>query len=114
MTTSRNGEQFAEANGITICYETFGEAGNPALLLVSGLGVQMLGWAPELCEMLVERGFFVIRYDNRDVGRSTRFEGQPVPNAAAILANVVVQKKLKSSYLSVSYTHLTLPTIYSV
>ncbi len=96
--TALSGEQFAEANGITICYETFGEAHHPPLLLVSGLGVQMIGWADDLCERFVARGFYVIRYDNRDVGRSTRFEGMPVPKTRQILMRTIFGRKFHSAY----------------
>ncbi len=96
--TARSGEQFTEANGITICYETFGEAHNPPLLLVSGLGVQMIGWADDLCVKFVERGFFVIRYDNRDVGRSTRLEGLPVPKSHQILLRTIFGRKFRHAY----------------
>ena len=61
----------ARANGIEIEYETFGEPEAPPLLLISGLGVQMIGWDQDFCELLAARGFHVIRYDNRDVGLST-------------------------------------------
>jgi pimeloyl-ACP methyl ester carboxylesterase len=64
----------AASNGIEIEYETFGEASDPPLLLVMGLGAQLIAWDGEFCEGLVDRGFFVIRYDNRDVGLSTRIE----------------------------------------
>ncbi len=59
---------------ITINYETFGEADGPAVLLVNGLGSQLNSYPIEFCEGLVDRGFFVIRYDNRDVGFSSRTE----------------------------------------
>lgn len=62
----------AEANGVTICYETFGDPGDEPLLLVMGLGSQLIHWPVELCEALVDRGFYVIRYDNRDTGLSTK------------------------------------------
>ena len=74
----------AKANGIDICYETFGNASDPALLLVMGLGAQMILWDPEFCQALVEQGFFVIRYDNRDTGLSTKFEGHEPDLAAAM------------------------------
>ena len=64
----------APSNGIEIEYETFGEDGDPPLLLVMGLGAQMITWDTEFCEGLVDRGFFVIRYDNRDVGLSTKID----------------------------------------
>ncbi|MBA2561053.1 MAG: alpha/beta hydrolase [Propionibacteriales bacterium] len=62
-------------NGITLAYDTFGDRGRPALLLVMGLSGPLNWWSPDLCRMLAERGFFVIRFDNRDVGKSTRLHG---------------------------------------
>ena len=70
-------EQFCTlTNGHEVCYETFGDAGDPALLLTMGLATQMLGWHEDFCAALADRGFFVIRYDNRDVGRSQVIEGR--------------------------------------
>jgi pimeloyl-ACP methyl ester carboxylesterase len=63
-------------NGIDLCYDTFGSADDPALLLIMGLGGPLTWWAPDLCRLLAGRGFFVIRYDNRDVGRSTKLRGR--------------------------------------
>jgi pimeloyl-ACP methyl ester carboxylesterase len=62
---------------ITLCYETFGNASDPPMLLVMGLGMQMLGWPEDFCEQLADRGFYVVRFDNRDIGRSTRIHGRP-------------------------------------
>ena len=76
----------AQSNGIEIAYETFGDASNPVLLLVMGLGCQLLLWDTEFCELLAERGFHVIRFDNRDVGLSSKIEGGPVPDIMAVLA----------------------------
>lgn len=68
-----SGEQFAHLpSGIDLCFETFGDESDPAILLVMGLGGPMNWWATELCEMLAAEGFLVIRYDNRDTGRSTK------------------------------------------
>ena len=61
--------------GITLAYETFGDPGDDALLLVMGLGGPMNWWHRDLCARLAARGFFVIRFDNRDVGRSSRMRG---------------------------------------
>jgi pimeloyl-ACP methyl ester carboxylesterase len=72
-------EQFAAVNGIDVCYESFGDPGDPALLLIMGLGGQMIWWDDEFCEALAGRGFHVVRYDNRDTGRSTIFDDAPVP-----------------------------------
>ncbi len=69
------GEALVDVNGIELCYETFGDPSGEPLLLVMGLGAQMTAWPVELCEALVDRGFHVVRFDNRDVGRSTKVEG---------------------------------------
>ena len=76
----------AQANGIEIAYETFGERSNPPMLLVMGLGCQLVLWPEELCQMLAGRGFYVIRFDNRDIGLSSKIEGGPEPNVLAALA----------------------------
>jgi pimeloyl-ACP methyl ester carboxylesterase len=66
-------EQYARvAPGIDLCFQTFGDPAGEPLLLVMGLGGPMTWWDPDLCRMLADRGFFVIRYDNRDTGRSSR------------------------------------------
>jgi pimeloyl-ACP methyl ester carboxylesterase len=62
-------------NGITLAHDTFGEPGRPALLLIMGLAGPLNWWSPDLCRLLADRGFFVIRFDNRDVGRSTKLHG---------------------------------------
>jgi pimeloyl-ACP methyl ester carboxylesterase len=79
-------EQMAPANGIEIAYQTFGERSDPALLLVMGLGAQLIHWPEEFCELLAARGFHVVRFDNRDVGHSTKIDDAPVPDLAAVIA----------------------------
>src|SRR5919202_3266306 len=79
-------EQIAPVNGIEIAYETFGDPSDPALLLIMGLATQMIAWDEDLCEMLVSRGFHVIRFDNRDVGRSTHLRGGPKPKVVRAMA----------------------------
>jgi pimeloyl-ACP methyl ester carboxylesterase len=71
MTARVSGEQLAELGEVTLAYETFGDPADPAMLLIMGLGAQMIYWPTELCETLRDRGFYVIRFDNRDAGRST-------------------------------------------
>ena len=77
-----SGIRTAQRNGITLAYETFGDPGDVPILLVMGLGTQMLAWPDEFCAMLVERGHYVVRFDNRDMGLSTHFDdaakAQPV------------------------------------
>lgn len=71
-------EQFADVGrGVSLCYEEFGQASDPPILLIMGLATQMIGWPDEFCQRLAERGFHVVRYDNRDCGRSTHMSGRP-------------------------------------
>ena len=78
-------ESFCRVGDIEICFETFGDPADPAVLLVMGLGTQMLGWHEDFCTDLAGRGFHVIRYDNRDIGRSTILSSAPVPTLGQIL-----------------------------
>ena len=70
-------EQMATLDGgVQICFQTFGDPNDEAVLLIMGLGGPMTWWSPEFCGLLAEAGFFVIRYDNRDVGRSSRIKAR--------------------------------------
>jgi pimeloyl-ACP methyl ester carboxylesterase len=80
-------EQRANSNGIEIVYETIGDPADPPLLLVMGLGMQLIHWDIELCEQLAERGFQVIRFDNRDSGHSTHVNA-PVPPIGRAMAGL--------------------------
>ena len=75
-----------KANGIEIEYETFGDPKSVPLLLIGGLGSQLLSWDEEFCEQLRDRGFYVIRYDNRDAGLSTKMEAAGEPDLLAAFA----------------------------
>jgi pimeloyl-ACP methyl ester carboxylesterase len=68
----------ATDNGMLIEYEVFGDPIDPAVLLVMGFGTQLLGWDADLCRLLAARGLYVIRYDNRDCGLSTKLDEHPV------------------------------------
>ena len=78
-------ESFCRVGEIELCYETFGDPADPAMLLIMGLGTQMLGWQAEFCEQLAARGFHVIRYDNRDIGRSTILDDFPAPTLGQLI-----------------------------
>jgi pimeloyl-ACP methyl ester carboxylesterase len=71
-------EQFCDVGrDITLCYETFGDPSDPTALLVMGLGTQMVAWQEDFCLQLASRGLHVVRFDNRDIGRSTHLQGPP-------------------------------------
>jgi len=63
--------------GITLCYETFGDPSDPTALLIMGLGTQMVAWQDDFCRQLADKGLYVVRFDNRDIGRSTHLQGPP-------------------------------------
>ncbi|MFX1364594.1 MAG: alpha/beta fold hydrolase [Promethearchaeota archaeon] len=88
----------AKVNNIELEYDTFGDPSSRPLLLIMGLGAQMIGWDEEFCKKLLEQDFFVIRFDNRDVGLSTKFEEAGVPN----LQKLIVQRE-KGESISVPY-----------
>lgn len=80
-------EQFAHLpTGVDICYQTFGDPADPPLLLIMGLSGPMIWWHHDFCSQLAERGFFVVRFDNRDVGRSTALAGGSVRRVGALAA----------------------------
>jgi len=78
-------EQLCDVGGgITLCYETFGDPQDPAALLIMGLGTQMVAWQEAFCLQLAAHGLYVVRFDNRDIGRSTHLQG-PAPSFAQLL-----------------------------
>lgn len=81
--TQRSAEAFVAVNGVELCHQTFGERENLAILLIMGLGAHMIQWDDEFCCALADRGLFVIRFDNRDVGRSSKFDFDPAAMLSA-------------------------------
>jgi pimeloyl-ACP methyl ester carboxylesterase len=87
-------EQFCRvSDDIELCYETFGDPADPTALLVMGLATQMLGWPDDFCRELADRGFHVVRFDNRDIGRSTHIDA-PAPS----FGQVILRPKKVASY----------------
>jgi pimeloyl-ACP methyl ester carboxylesterase len=89
----------ARANDRDLCYETFGRTEDPPLLLVMGLGAQLTAWPDELCQDLAARGHFVIRFDNRDVGLSSKTEGEP-PDTTAMMLKVASGEELEPDQIA--------------
>jgi pimeloyl-ACP methyl ester carboxylesterase len=110
----------ADANGIEIAYETMGDPADPTVLLVMGLGSQMVHWDPEFCQGIVDRGFHVVRFDNRDMGGSTRFDvavdvlgvlsagasGGEVPPVPYLLSDMAADAVGLLDHLGVDRAHL--------
>jgi pimeloyl-ACP methyl ester carboxylesterase len=80
-------ERRARVGELELVYETIGDPSDPPLLLVMGLGMQLIHWDTRLCELFAERGFHVIRFDNRDAGLSTKIRA-PVPNIMRLMAGL--------------------------
>ncbi len=87
----QSSEKKVKANGIDLVYDTFGDPSNPPILLIMGLGGQMIAWDERFCKMLVDQGFWVIRFDNRDIGQSTHFTQAGVPNILGLLQGQTVE-----------------------
>ncbi len=88
----------ADVNGITIEYDEHGDPGGEPLLLVMGLGGQLIAWPEDFVQQLVDRGFRVVRFDNRDVGLSTKVDA-PAPTVRQVMLSTVSRRFAKSSYL---------------
>ncbi|MFT3717290.1 alpha/beta fold hydrolase [Pseudorhodoferax sp.] len=95
----RSPELFAQANGLQLCYQTFGRPSDPPMLLIMGMGAQMVGWDDEFCEALALRGFWVVRFDNRDAGRSTRLDSAGVPNVTLAMTRAWLRRPVAAPYL---------------
>jgi pimeloyl-ACP methyl ester carboxylesterase len=80
-------EERARVGSVELVYETIGDPADAPMLLVMGLGMQLIHWDRRLCELLAERGFHVIRFDNRDAGLSTKIRGR-VPNLMRLMAGL--------------------------
>jgi pimeloyl-ACP methyl ester carboxylesterase len=83
--STASGELTAKVGELELCYETFGAASAPPVLLIMGLASQMLLWDDRFCEQLASRGFRVIRFDNRDIGRSSQLRGAAIPTRWQLL-----------------------------
>lgn len=79
-------ERYIRANGIELAYEEFGEPDRPVILLIMGLGTQMIAWPEAFCRGLAARGYRVVRFDNRDIGLSQKMDGGRVPHLIKMAA----------------------------
>jgi pimeloyl-ACP methyl ester carboxylesterase len=88
----------AKANGIQIEYDTFGDRSGRPLLLIVGFGCQMIYWSEEVCNQLADGGHYVIRFDNRDTGLSTKFNEAGVPDAMKAINSLMLGEKIEAPY----------------
>jgi pimeloyl-ACP methyl ester carboxylesterase len=92
-------EKFVTANGLTLCCQSFGRPGDPALVLIMGMGAQMIGWDEDFCAAIAGRGFHVVRFDNRDAGRSTRFDFAGIPHVPTAMTLAWMRLPVPAPYL---------------
>jgi pimeloyl-ACP methyl ester carboxylesterase len=88
----------ADSNGIQIEYETFGEPGSQPLLLIMGVAGQLILWDEELCRKIAQRGHYVIRFDNRDVGLSTKMDDAGVPDIMKTIEALMMGEAVHPPY----------------
>ena len=88
----------ASSNGIELAYETHGDPDNPVLLMLQGLGMPLSAWPKPLLDALVDEGFHVITFDNRDIGKSTLMRDLPVPNMLVQTIRRMVKLKVRAPY----------------
>ncbi len=88
-----------QADRLTLEYESVGNPADPAIVLAMGLGMQMIMWPDAFCEMLVAKGFRVVRFDNRDVGLSTHLDQLGAPNITIATIKYLLRLPIKSPYL---------------
>jgi len=88
----------AKANHLLIEYETFGESSSPPVLLIVGLGAQLIYWDEAFCRQLAEAGLYVIRFDNRDAGLSTKFEEAGLPDVMGVIGKLMSGRKVTPPY----------------
>jgi pimeloyl-ACP methyl ester carboxylesterase len=91
-------EAFVSANGLRLCYDAFGNATDAPMILVMGLASQLVLWDDDFCKLLASQGRYVIRFDNRDIGRSTYLDELPVPNIPLSLLRAFFGKPVKAAY----------------
>jgi pimeloyl-ACP methyl ester carboxylesterase len=87
-----------EANGIQIEYDTFGDTSSKPLLLIIGLGAQMIDWDEKHCKQLADNGHYVIRFDNRDIGLTSKFGDAGIPNVMEAFAAIAEGKSVSAPY----------------
>ena len=98
----------AASNGIELEYDTFGSPAGRPLLLIQGLSAQMLLWEEEFCALLADRGHYVVRFDNRDIGLSSKIDAAGTPNVPLLFAKSQLGMKVTTPY---TLTDMALDTV---
>ncbi len=107
MTVARTSPAMAKANGIELCYDTFGDRAAPPLVLIMGLAAQMIAWDEEFCSALAARGYWVVRFDNRDIGLSTKLTQHGTPDVMAMVGALMQGRTVAAPYTLRDMAHDT-------
>lgn len=109
-------EQMADCGTVSLSYDSFGDPQHPPIMLIMGLATQLIHWDEEFCRLLAARGFWVIRFDNRDIGNSSKLDAEGVPNLLGMFARQMFGRTLKAPYLldDMAQDTLTLMDVLSV
>jgi len=94
----RSEPDFVDANGVRLCYETFGQRNDPPLVLIMGLAAQMVVWPDDFCALLAGQGRWVVRFDNRDIGKSTWLTEERTPSMVDIFMGLASGKPPEPRY----------------
>ena len=101
----------ASSNGIQLAYDRFGDPQGQPLLLIMGLGTQMIAWDEAFCGQLAERGYHVIRFDNRDIGQSTHLSTAPVPDVGKLLMQALGGQPIDPASVPYTLADMALDTV---
>jgi len=101
----------ARSNGIELAYDSFGDARAQPLILIMGLGTQMIAWDEAFCEQLAGRGYRVIRFDNRDIGQSTRLDSAGLPDVGKLLMQAMAGLPVDATKVPYTLTDMADDTI---
>jgi len=98
MKNDKTSTAIVKSNGIDIAYDTFGARSSEPLVLIMGLAAQMIAWDEAFCAQLADRGFWVVRFDNRDIGLSTNLHQFPIPDLASLLKQQLLGGPVAAPY----------------
>ena len=103
--------KFAQSNGLVLAYDSFGDPSAEPLLLVMGLGMQMTCWEEDFCRSLVARGYYVIRFDNRDIGLSTHLSQAGLPDIKALMMRALIGLDIAPASVPYTLTDMAVDTV---
>jgi len=111
LPVSHSEERFIDAGNLRFCYDSFGDAADPPLVLIMGLAAQLVLWDDDFCALLAAQGRYVVRFDNRDIGRSSYLDHLPTPNLTLGFLAQFLRRKYSAPYTLVDMARDTIAFI---